>query len=280
MKSGVVQMLAALASLPDTSHVGLLLTCDEETGSVTSRPLIEREARRSGAVLVGEPSNPDGALKIARKGGSAYRLSAHGRAAHAGVEPHNGINATVEIAHQVLAVQTFADVDAGTTVTPTVLGSGTTSNTVPEAATLAIDVRAWSGEELERVDRLIRTLPTRLDGAGLTVDGGFNRYPLPVESSRDLFEAARSAAGDLGLVLPEGAWAPGASDANFTAAVGAPTLDGLGGVGGGSHARSEYVDVSQMALRAELLARLVGRLTRAPRIGRSPARSGERFSTL
>jgi glutamate carboxypeptidase len=280
MKSGIVQMLAAIASLPDSSHVGLLLTCDEETGSTASRPLIEREARRSGAVLVGEPSNPDGALKIARKGGSAYRLTAHGRAAHAGVEPHRGINATIEIAHQVLAVKSFADAAAQTTVTPTVLNSGTTSNTVPESATVAIDVRAWSSEELERVDRLIRSLPARLDGARLTLAGGLNRHPLPVESSLALFDVAQAAAADLGLALLEGAWAPGASDANFTAAVGAPTLDGLGGVGGGSHARSEYVDVTQMTQRAALLARLIERLTRRPRVGRASVATAGRFSTL
>lgn len=267
MKSGIVQMLAALGSLADSSRIGLLLTSDEESGSVTSRPLIERQARRSGAVLVAEPSNPDGALKVARKGGSAYRLTAHGRAAHAGVEPHLGVNASVEIAQQVLTLQAFADAESETTVTPTALRSGTTSNTVPETAVLDIDVRAWSTAELERVDRLIRALPARLAGARLSLAGGFNRGPLPIESSQALFDVARAAAAELGLTLPAGAWAPGASDANFTAAVGAPTLDGLGGVGGGSHARSEYVDVSQLAPRARLLARILEHLTRREPLG-------------
>jgi glutamate carboxypeptidase len=264
MKSGIVQLLTALGSLADTSRVGVLLTCDEETGSVGSRPLIEAEARRSGAVLVCEPSNPDGALKVARKGGSAYRLIARGRAAHAGVEPHRGINATVEIAHQALAVQAFADSAAGTSVTPTVLTAGTTSNTVPETATLSIDVRAWSGDELERVDRMIRGLSARLGGARLVVDGGISRYPLASEMALPLFEIAIAAAADIGVPAPESAYAPGASDANFTAALGVPTLDGLGGVGGGSHARSEYVDVSRMLERAALLAALVERLVAAP----------------
>jgi glutamate carboxypeptidase len=280
MKSGIVQMLAALGSLPDTSRVGLLLTCDEETGSAGSRPLIEREARRSGAVLVGEPSNPDGSLKIARKGGSAYRLTARGRAAHAGVEPHRGVNATVEIAHQTLAVQAFADAEAGTSVTPTVLAGGTTSNTVPETATLNIDVRAWSAEELHRVDRLIRSLPATLPGARLVLDGGVNRYPLPEEAATALLEIARTAAADLGFKPPEGAYAPGASDANFTAAVGAPTLDGLGGVGGGSHARGEYVDVSRMPERAALLARMLRDLCARPPLPRVAAGEAERISIL
>ena len=280
MKSGIVQMLAALGSVADTSRVGLLLTCDEETGSPGSRPLIEHEARRSGAVLVGEPSNPDGSLKIARKGGSAYRLTARGRAAHAGVEPHRGINATIEIAHQTLALQAFADAGAGTSVTPTVLAGGTTSNTVPEAATLAIDVRAWSAEELHRVDRLIRALPARLPGAQLLLDGGVNRYPLPEEAAVRLLEIAQAAAEQLGHEPPEGAHAPGASDANFTAAVGAPTIDGLGGVGGGSHARGEYVNVSRMSERAALLARMIEELSARPTMPRVAAGPPRRISIL
>lgn len=260
MKSGIVQAFAALSAMPDTSHVGVLLTCDEESGSTLSRPLIEAEARRSGAVLVGEASSPNGALKIARKGGSAYRLTARGRAAHAGVEPHRGINATVEIAHQALMVGAFADAEAQTSVTPTTLVAGTTSNTVPESATLSIDVRAWSGGELERVDRLIRALPTHVEGSRLELDGGISRYPLTTDMAQPLFEIALKAAADLGITLPEGAHAPGASDANFTAAAGALTLDGLGGVGGGAHARSEFVDVARMPERAALLARLMERI--------------------
>ena len=263
MKSGIVQMFAALGLLADTSRVGVLLTCDEESGSVTSRALIEDEARRSGAVLVCEPSTPDGALKIARKGGSAYRLTVRGRAAHAGVEPHLGINATIEVAHQILALGALADPGEETSVTPTVLAAGTTSNTVPETATLSVDVRAWTGAELDRVDGQLRKLTPRLAGANLVLGGGINRYPLTTALSAPLLDVARSAAADLGLPRPDGAHAAGASDGNFTAALGVPTLDGLGGVGGGSHARNEYVDVSMMPERAALLAGLVDRLQAA-----------------
>jgi glutamate carboxypeptidase len=266
MKAGIVQMFAALGLMADTSRVGVLLTCDEESGSVMSRPLIEREARRSGAVLVCEPSNPDGALKVARKGGSAYRLTVHGKAAHAGVEPHLGVNATVEAAHQILALRTLAAAADGTSVTPTVLASGTTSNTVPETATLSVDVRAWSRGELERVDRRIRGLFPRLPGATLEVGGGISRYPLSPTVSMPLLEIARSVARDLGLEPPDGAHAPGASDANFTGALGVPTLDGLGGVGGGSHARNEYVSVAAMPERAALLAAFVERLLTTSRM--------------
>ncbi|GAA4154016.1 M20 family metallopeptidase [Phytohabitans flavus] len=269
MKAGIVQMLAALGLLADTSRVGLLLTCDEESGSGTSRSLIEEQARRSGAVLVGEPSTPEGHLKVARKGGSVYRLTAHGRAAHAGVEPHRGVNATVEAAHQVLALAALggasgAGAPAGTTVTPTLLAAGTTTNTVPESASLAVDVRAWTRAELDRVDAAIRALAPRTPGATLSVDGGVNRYPMSPDVALPLLELAQAAAKDLGLTPPDGVPAPGASDANFTAALGVPTLDGLGGVGGGAHARGEYVDVGLMPDRTALLAALIERLLAEP----------------
>ncbi|MGK5522072.1 M20/M25/M40 family metallo-hydrolase [Micromonospora sp. URMC 107] len=262
MKAGIVQMLTALELLPDTSRVGLLLTCDEESGSATSRPLIEEQARRSGAVLVGEPSTEDGDLKVARKGGSVYRITVRGRAAHAGVEPHRGVNAGVELAHHVLAVQAFA---AGeTSVTPTALSAGTMTNVVPESAVLCVDVRAWTREELHRVDRLVRELTPRLSDARLAVSGGINRYPLPASVSAPLLRVAQSVAAELGLAAVRGVAAPGASDANFTGALGVPTLDGLGGVGGLPHARGEYVDVARMPERTALLAALTARLLATP----------------
>src|SRR3954469_165528 len=271
MKGGIVQLFAALAMMADTSRVGVLLTCDEETGSVTSRPLIEREARRSGAVLVCEPSTPGGELKVARKGGSMYRLTVHGRAAHAGVEPHRGVNATVEVAHQVLAVRDLAAPPDGTSVTPTVVTGGTTTNTVPETATVCVDVRSWTRGELDRVDRRIRAMAPHLPEATLTVGGGINRYPLTPEVALPLLDLAREAATEIGAVPPDGAHAPGASDANFTGALGVPTLDGLGAVGGGSHARSEYIEVTRMPERSALLAALMERLAEAPLGGhRSP----------
>lgn len=264
MKGGIVQMLAALEMLHDTSRVGVMLTCDEETGSTTSRALIEEQARRSAAVLVCEPSTPDGSLKIARKGGSAYQLMIRGRASHAGVEPHLGINATVELARQVITVLDFADPANGTSVTPTVVSGGTTTNTVPEEARVAIDVRAWNCGELDRVDQAIQSLSPRLPGAVLTIGGGLNRYPMPEENALPLLAMAQAAAVDLGLTTPEGAYAPGASDGNFTGALGIRTLDGLGAVGDGSHARGEYVEVASMPDRAALLAGLIERLLDEP----------------
>ncbi|MEV4141031.1 M20/M25/M40 family metallo-hydrolase [Dactylosporangium sp. NPDC049742] len=266
MKGGIVQMLAALRLVEDTSAVGVLLTCDEETGSVTSRPLIEAEARRSAAVLVCEAATPEGHVKVARKGGSVYSLTIQGRAAHAGVEPQRGINATVEVAHQVLALGRLGVADSGgTSVTPTLLSAGTTTNTVPESASLAVDVRAWTRDELERVDHAIRGLVPVLSDATLAVGGGINRYPMPAELARPLLALARTTARRLGIADLDGAYAAGASDGNFTAALGVPTLDGLGAVGGGAHAADEYIRLDRMPERAALLAGLVETLAAARR---------------
>ncbi|MEU1586919.1 M20 family metallopeptidase [Micromonospora sp. NPDC005710] len=271
MKGGIVQMFTALRLVEDTSAVGVLLTCDEESGSVTSRPLIEREARRSGAVLVCEAATPDGHVKVARKGGSVYRLTVRGRAAHAGVEPRRGVNATVEVAHQVLTLGALGAADSGgTSVTPTLLSAGTTTNTVPERASLAVDVRAWTADELERVDHAIRGLVPFLPEATLAVQGGINRYPMSPELARPLLELAQSIARQLGIPDLVGAHAAGASDGNFTAALGVPTLDGLGAVGGGAHADDEYVCVDRMPERTALLAGLVDALSTMERIGTRP----------
>ncbi|TNH24097.1 M20 family metallopeptidase [Micromonospora orduensis] len=271
MKAGIVQMFAALRLIGDTSAVGVLLTCDEESGSVTSRQLIEREARRSGAVLVLEAATPDGHVKVARKGGSVYRLIVSGRAAHAGVEPQRGVNATVEVAHQVLSLGALGAADSGgTSVTPTLLSAGTTTNTVPERASLAVDVRAWTTDELERVDHAIRGLVPFLPEATLDVQGGINRYPMSAELSRPLLELAQSIAGQLGIGGLLGAYAAGASDGNFTAALGVPTLDGLGAVGGGAHSAEEYVCLDRMPERTALLAGLVDALSTVERAGPRP----------
>lgn len=271
MKAGIVQMFTALSLLEDTSAVGVLLTCDEESGSGTSRPLIEREARRSGAVLVLEAATPDGHVKVARKGGSVYRLVVSGRAAHAGVEPQRGVNATVEVAHQVLSLGALGRADSGgTSVTPTLLSAGTTTNTVPERASLAVDVRAWTRDELERVDHAIRGLVPFLPEATLDVQGGINRYPMTADLARPLLELAQTIAGQLGIPGLVGAYAAGASDANFTAALGVPTLDGLGAVGGGAHSAEEYVCLDRMPERTALLAGLIDAVSAVERFGSGP----------
>jgi glutamate carboxypeptidase len=264
MKAGIVQALAAIMLLDHKDSVSLLLTSDEEVGSPSSRTLIEDQARGAAAVLVCEPSADGGAVKIARKGVGGYQISVGGRAAHAGLEPQLGVNAGIELAHQVLALAGLADPDAETTVTPTTLAAGTTMNTVPEAASLTVDVRAWTAAELERVDQEIRRAAPHVADAAVTVTGGINRYPLEADAARGLYELARRAADDIGIEPPQGVRSGGGSDGNLTAAIGVPTLDGLGAVGGRPHARDEHTDVRLMPGRAALLAALIGRIRQAP----------------
>jgi len=257
MKAGVVMALHAAATVPDRAGLSILVTGDEEIGSPSSRALIEESAAGCDAAFVLEASADGGALKCRRKGVSHYRVEVVGRAAHAGLEPEKGINAGIEIAHQILAVAALADPAAGTSVTPTVVSAGTTVNTVPAAASVAVDVRVWNEAEQLRVDRAIRDLRPVLDDAEVRVTGGINRPPLEESSSAGLFELAKELSGELGLGDLTSASVGGASDGNYTAGMGIPTLDGLGAVGGGAHADHEHVVVAEVPRRTALLAALV-----------------------
>jgi glutamate carboxypeptidase len=265
MKVGVVMAFHAVAALPDVDGVTILVTGDEELGSPSSRGLIEDDASGCVAALVLEASGPGGALKTERKGVSLYEVAITGRAAHAGLEPEKGINAAVELAHQLLAVAGLADAAQGTTVTPSVANAGTTTNTVPAAARFSVDVRVTSAAEQQRVDAAMRARQPVLPGAAVDVRGGPNRPPLEAGASAALFERAVELAAELGLPAISGVAVGGASDGNFTAGAGVPTLDGLGAVGGGAHADSEHVLVAELpgrtalvaALTADLLARSV-----------------------
>ncbi|MCP2243874.1 M20 family metallopeptidase, partial [Lentzea aerocolonigenes] len=257
MKTGVAMIFHAVAALDSPDGVTVLITGDEEIGSPSSRGLIEAEALQHTAVLVTEASADGGALKTERKGTSLYEVTLHGRAAHAGLEPERGVNATIEAAHQVLAVSRLADPSTGTTVVPTVLSAGTTMNTVPAQGKFTVDVRVRNLAEQQRVDEAMRALEPVLDGAKVEVTGGPNRAPLELSASAALFELA-SGLADFELTQ---ASVGGASDGNFTAGVGVPTLDGLGAVGGGAHAESEHVLVSELVPRTTLLAALVRELT-------------------
>lgn len=272
MKAGLVQMFHALASLPSPEGVCVIVNGDEEVGSTTSRQLIEQSAAGCAAAFVLEAAADDtGALKTARKGTSRYEIVVHGKAAHAGQEPEKGINATVEAAHQVLSVaglgvSAAAAADGGllgpATITPTLLSAGSARNTVPAQARLTVDVRAPSAATQEAIDVLVRGLTPRIPGARLEVRGGGQRPPMGPESSAVLFALASRIAAEQGQEPLRGASVGGASDANYTAAMGCPTLDGLGAVGAGAHADSEYVDVTRMVPRARLLAELVARTRR------------------
>ncbi|MDF5758103.1 M20 family metallopeptidase [Spongiactinospora sp. TRM90649] len=255
MKSGLVQAFHALAALPSLDGVTLLVTGDEELGSTTSRTLIEDCARGLAATFVLEASADGGALKTARKGVSRYELVVRGRAAHAGLEPEQGVNAGVELAHQVIAIAAMAE--GATTVTPTLLSAGTSPNTVPATARIRVDVRVPDQAAQERVDALMRGLTPTLAEARLELIGGPNRPPLEPASSRALFELAEGIAGDLGIGPLTGIAVGGGSDGNFTAGIGCPTLDGLGAVGGGAHADHEHVVLAEMPRRTSLVRELV-----------------------
>ena len=261
MKAGIVQGFFALTVLDDLDGVTVLINSDEETGSITSRNLIEDTAIGAAAALVLEPS-AGGALKTGRKGVSMYEVEIEGRAAHAGLEPEKGANAVVEIAHQVLAMEALARPVAGTTVTPTLVAGGTTANTVPARAVLSIDVRALLPEEQQRVDEEMRALTPVVPGTAVTVRGGPNRPPLGEPMADDLYRLAVDLAADLGIGPIGKVTVGGGSDGNFTAGVGVPTLDGLGAVGDHAHGEGEYVEIAAMPERAALVAALVAKLAR------------------
>jgi glutamate carboxypeptidase len=259
MKTGLVQLFAALQSLDDLDGVTVLVTSDEEIGSMTSQVLIEDSCRGAGAALVLEPS-ADGALKVARKGVGMYALHVTGRAAHAGLEPHAGINASVEAAEQILAAAALENAAAGTTVTPTVVQSGTTVNTVPAEATVSVDVRAETTAEMRRVESGLQSLAPRLPGAEVKAIALSVRQPLERAMSAGLFDRAQRLAATLGLSPLGGVAVGGGSDGNLTAAVGVPTLDGLGAVGGNAHAEGEWAVVSAVPQRTALVGALVREL--------------------
>lgn len=257
MKAGVVQGLYAMAALGAPAGCGMLLTTDEEIGSLVFRPLIEQAAARTGAVLVLEAS-ADGALKSGRKGGSDYVVRVLGRAAHAGLEPEKGVNALLELAEQARTVATFGA--GGLTVTPTLAAAGTTANTVPSAGHFHVDVRAPTRAEQDGLHARMTALTPVLPGARISVEGGPTRPPMEPEQAAPLLALARAAAESLGLGAVRAVTVGGVSDGNFTAAIGIPTLDGLGAVGAHAHAEGEYAVIPEMPRRAALLAGLATRL--------------------
>ena len=277
MKAGLVQALFALAELTRSGlphpPVILLVTADEEIGSPAGRALVEAAADGAAAVLVLEPSAPGGALKVARKGVGNYWLHLTGRAAHAGLEPEKGVNALVAAATLVLALDELADPASGTTVTPTLARAGSAQNTVPASAAVAVDVRAASVAEQTRVDDALRSL-TVDGGATVRVEGGINRPPLEEALATGLLAAARRAAERCGFPRPDAARVGGGSDGNFTAALGVPTLDGLGAVGDGAHAEGEHVLVATLPERAALLAALIIEIAASGSEGAGPASDG------
>lgn len=265
MKAGIAIGLLAIEAVlavepPRDRRLVLLLTSDEETGSATSREVIEAEARRSEAVFVLEPALAGGGVKTRRKGVGVFELVVHGVAAHAGVDPGRGASAIHELARQIVALSALQDLDRGVSVNVGLVRGGTRSNVVAERAEAEVDVRVDTMADAGRVERALRGLTAVTPGARLEVSGGFNRPPMErTPGVAALYEAARDIAAGLGFALGEGGTG-GASDGNFTAALGVPTLDGLGAVGDGAHALHEHVIVGELPRRAALVAELLAAL--------------------
>jgi glutamate carboxypeptidase len=258
MKAGFIQALYSLIEIDNAEDkVALIATTDEETGSSTSKDLINRISKESDAVLVFEASL-DGKVKTGRKGTAMYQVTVTGRASHAGLEPEKGINATTELAKLVMQIAGLENLEFGTTAVPTVMQSGTTTNTVPALAKLDIDVRSFSTVELNRVDKAIRSLSSQV--AKVEVTGGINRPPLEITSTKELYEKIEKVAKNSGLPEIGSASVGGASDGNLAAAAGAKVLDGLGAVGNGAHAPNESIKISSIEPRIKLTAAFINEL--------------------
>jgi glutamate carboxypeptidase len=262
MKTGLAIAIEALAFLHARGArprrpVQLLITCDEEVGSHSARPLIAEQAPRTAAVLVPEPCLPDGGVKTARKGVATYRLDAAGVAAHAGIDGADAVSATAELVHALAATLDLADHAAGTTVNIGMLGGGTASNVVAAEAWAVVDVRLAVPAERERVHRELLALTARDPRASLQVTRTEDRPPLVRTADvAALYEHARSLAAELGVALDEGATG-GGSDGSLAAAAGATVLDGLGPRGGGAHAADEHIVIADLPFRLALMARLL-----------------------
>lgn len=261
-KASAVIILTALEGLRDLGRspnrpVTVLFNSDEEIGSRSSRTLIEEEAEKATVVLCVESAPLDGSLKVWRKGTGRYVVTAYGRAVHAGLDHHKGVNAIEELSHQVLHLQGMTDYSVGTTINVGWVRGGTRTNIVPDRAQARIDLRVPTVAEGERMATAIAALEPHLPGARVTVEGGLSRPPMeksPV--TLEPFRRAQEIAADLDMDL-EGTGSGGASDGNFTAAMGVPTLDGLGAVGDGAHSPDEYVVIPSLPRRAALMAALL-----------------------
>jgi glutamate carboxypeptidase len=262
MKSGCALMIEVLRAfsnlnLQPARPVTILLSCDEEIGSPTGRALVEREARKAEFCLVCEPSAKNGQVKTGRKGTGHYTLSAHGIAAHAGLEPEKGASAILEISRQIEKLHALTNFEIGTTVTVGTIQGGTTSNVVPAEAQCEIDVRFTSMTEARRIEDEIRNLKAFDDRVRLEIEGAINRPPMErTKQVAALFEKARTIAATFDYDLGE-TQVGGASDGNFVGALGVPVLDGLGVTGDGAHAIHEHIIAADIPKRAALVAALL-----------------------
>jgi glutamate carboxypeptidase len=263
MKSGIALMLFAIQAVQSwhgtlPRPVTVFLVSDEEVGSSSSRRITEALAKESAAVLVLEPAaGVNGAVKTARKGVGDYTLEVTGVAAHAGLDPGKGHSAIVELARQIAAITKLNDLKRGISVNPGVIRGGTRTNVIAAEATVEIDVRIKSAKQVVGLDRRLRSLKPFDKRCKLKIEGGINRMPLERSAGVvALYKKAREIAKEVDWQLEEAA-VGGGSDGNFTAAMGIPTLDGMGGVGEGAHALHEHIVISELPRRALLLAGMI-----------------------
>jgi glutamate carboxypeptidase len=239
--------------------VRFFLNADEEVSSIAFRDELLAEARGARAVLVLEPAAAQGALKTSRKGVGEFQITVRGRSAHAGINPSAGVNAISELARQILRIEKLARPQRGLTVNVDVILGGTRANVIPELAVARVDVRVPTALDREKIEKKMRALSPIHPEAKLEITGGVNRPPMERKMAIALFRKARELGRQMGLELKEAATG-GGSDGNFTAALGIPTLDGLGGTGDGAHARHEHVILRELPQRAALLAALMATL--------------------
>jgi glutamate carboxypeptidase len=268
MKAGIAMFVFAMRALreldiPVRHEVQLLVNSDEETGSLHSRATTEAIAKRCNAVLVLEPGTGlEGKVKTARKGIGSYRVAVHGVAAHSGVDFEKGASAVVELARQISErIAGFTDLKRGITVNPGVISGGTRSNVTAAYADTLVDIRVPRAGDAIALEKKFRSLKSFDKRCRIEVTGGLNRPPMErTKEIVDLFRLAKRCAAELGVVLDESSTG-GGSDGNFTAALGVPTLDGIGAVGEGAHAAHESVLIDRLADRVALLAKITGNLS-------------------
>lgn len=266
MKSGLAFLVFAVRALRELdvkvgSRVVLQLNADEEVGSSSSRALTEKNARRSKAVLVLEPGTGlAGKLKTARKGVGSVTVAVHGRASHAGVDFGAGASAILELSRQIERIAGFTNLKRGITVNPGVISGGTRSNVVAAEATAEVDIRVMRSKDTAGLERKFRALRPIDKRCRIEISGGVNRPPMERSAGIvGLFRTAQKLAREMGVELEE-SLTGGGSDGNFTAALGVPTLDGLGGVGEGAHAANESILVNRIADRTALIGKLLAAL--------------------
>lgn len=268
MKAGLVAALHTAETLEKFGISEKLAICmafnsDEEIGSLASRPWIERLAQRSKRVFVLEPCRATGDYVLQRKGVGFYQLTCRGKAAHAGVEPEKGVNAVVELAHQILKISSFGDPEKGTTVNVTVASGGTKTNVIPDYAMACVDIRIADPEEVRRIEALFAELPQQatVPGVRIEVSGGVNRPPMvPSPATLTLWDQIAKIGTGLGLAMN---WiaSGGGSDGNFTASLGVPTIDALGPQGGRAHSVDEYLELRHITPTVQLLCNVCAALT-------------------